>query len=39
MTDEDFNEKMPSISMPDIDYMENKIDFFNDSTKIDSLAI
>ena len=26
-----FNEKMPSISMTDIDYMENKIDFFNDS--------
>lgn len=28
---EDFNEKMPSISMTDIDHMENKIDFFNDS--------
>ena len=28
---EDINEKMPSISMTDIDYMENKIDFFNDS--------
>ena len=28
---EDFNEKMPSINKSDIDYMENKIDFFNAS--------
>ena len=28
---EDFNEKMPSVNESDIDYMENKIDFFNNS--------